>query len=537
MKIIIVIILILLIYGLQKYILKYCIDFFNNNIDINIGNYMSVYFYNILKAVLSQSDFNYTVTNNIPFNKLSSHISYNHELKQYYDQLINNGITLAYIENINIPEGLWSVNDKRIEILWNTIKPLVVKIYDNVFKDIKINIPVIHFRCADVPFVRHSMYHFQYYKYYTDILNTYNYDTVGILYNNTHISTPNYQKSCNIYAESLKKYLEKNNYKVIFISGSNVDDFVTMYYAPVVISPSSSFSFMSGFFGKGIFHSAGHYYEGGVKCIGCGTWLKQGYDLEHTDVSDYLDTASVIKKLNHDPVSTVYDHFNANDNITVVSGYWNVKNKYKENSYDNWFNNTLKINQYYVFFCEESNIEYIKKFRNNLDTKFIVYNLDNFYSKQYASNKWIISTHVPSKELGMIWHEKIHLIKLAKDSDIVKTDFYIWIDAGIASYRNTMPPRKRLNLKDTTSLPKNKLCYSSVNESYHSFAASCLIIHVDFIDEFHEIYYKYLKNCNSMYCGSDQYIFTQIMHDRPELFYRIADGYGGNLLVLYDKYI
>ncbi len=44
------------------------------------------------------------------------------------------------------------------------------------------------------------------------------------------------------------------------------------------------------------------------------------------------------------------------DNITVVSGYWNIKNKYGANKYDEWFKNTLNINQRYVFFCDTSNV-------------------------------------------------------------------------------------------------------------------------------------------------------------------------------------
>ena len=49
-------------------------------------------------------------------------------------------------------------------------------------------------------------------------------------------------------------------------------------------------------------------------------------------------------------------------NLTCVSGYWNVKNKYDNKFYD-WFNTTLKINCPYVFFCSKSTINIIKKYR------------------------------------------------------------------------------------------------------------------------------------------------------------------------------
>ena len=42
------------------------------------------------------------------------------------------------------------------------------------------------------------------------------------------------------------------------------------------------------------------------------------------------------------------------DNITIVSGYWPVKNKYSHDKYNDWFNNSLQINQRYIFFCDRN---------------------------------------------------------------------------------------------------------------------------------------------------------------------------------------
>ena len=200
------------------------------------------------------------------------------------------------------------------------------------------------------------------------------------------------------------------------------------------------------------------------------------------------------------------------DNVTVVSGFWYVKNKYG-NTYDSWFNNSLHINQRYIFFCDASLNDYISKFRGDYETIFVNYPLDNFYSKKYAKDNWVHDVHVPSKELGTIWNEKIHMLKLAKDMDTMSTEYYIWIDAAVAPYRNIHPPQIRLNIKDGL-LPKNKLYYSKVDKEYHNFAATVLIIHRDIIDKFHDKYYEILSNCKDEWkCGSDQYIFTKMMSD------------------------
>lgn len=96
------------------------------------------------------------------------------------------------------------------------------------------------------------------------------------------------------------------------------------------------------------------------------------------------------------------------NNITVVSGYWEVHNKYG-NKYNEWFNNSLRINQRYIFFCENS--DYILNYRKDLETIFVNHPINNFISYNIYKDNWIHPIHVPSKELGMIWHEKINCLK------------------------------------------------------------------------------------------------------------------------------
>lgn len=234
------------------------------------------------------------------------------------------------------------------------------------------------------------------------------------------------------------------------------------------------------------------------------------------------------------------------NNITVVSGYWNINSKYESGIYNEWFSKTLKINQKYIFFGEEKDFENIQKFRGDLETNFVDYPICNFYTKQFYRDHWVHQTHVPSKELGMIWNEKIHLMKLAKDSDENPTEFYLWVDAGVPPYRKKNPPEKKLNLISVDSLPHDKVCYSKVDESYHSYAATVHIMHKNMIDKIHAVFYEYLEKLgnevNDWRCGSDQFIFTKIRDENPELFYEFTcvpacdndNGYGLNLVKLFD---
>jgi len=245
------------------------------------------------------------------------------------------------------------------------------------------------------------------------------------------------------------------------------------------------------------------------------------------------------------------------DNITVVSGYWKVNNKHGHSKYDDWFKNSLKINQRCIFFCDESDIDYIKSFREDYETIFIPYPLSSFYSNQYADDAMVHSDHSPSLELSLIWHEKMHLMKMAKDYDIENgssTDFYFWVDAGVAEYREKRMPSVRLNLKDVHSLPHDKVCYSGVQDNNYTkldgtplenviVTGSIYIMHREIVDMVHDMYYSMLAECNAVgpvnkhACGSDQYIFTELKDKYPDIFYKLSDGYAANVKKIYDEYV
>jgi hypothetical protein len=213
------------------------------------------------------------------------------------------------------------------------------------------------------------------------------------------------------------------------------------------------------------------------------------------------------------------------DNLTFVSGYWKVKNKYTHEKYVEWFRNSLNINQRYIFFCEEKDNEFIKSFRNGYETIFINYTLAETHSNIFYNNNWVDSYHCPSLELGKIWHEKIHLLKLAKDYDTnlgSSTIFYVWSDAGASVYREISPPPVRFNYY---GFEREKIYYSSCND--HPIAGTSYMVHKNIIDAIHTLYYKELdeRKTNNEYI-SDQHILTILLHKYPAYFIHFARGYG-----------
>lgn len=303
-----IIIIIIIFYLVNSLLFKNKNEDFKN-INLNVGNYLVIYFYLIGKNFLEGKDFNYKLKNKDFIRDLPSKIPLN---KNIQNELIKNGFTVNELileEKKIILVAMWTIINKRREKFWLIMKPLINQILNETFlkNNLKkeIDCPVIHFRCSDTPFIKNGYYYFQRYKFFKDSLEdikktkNINYKKIILLSCNFHKSVDKNSEKCNIYASSLKDYLNNIGYEVIIQCESNIDDFATIFYAPAIISTCSSFSFIGGFFSDGIFISEGHYNcnKKEIKCKDCGNWLKNGYSLNHKDV-DYYDTQNVINLLN-----------------------------------------------------------------------------------------------------------------------------------------------------------------------------------------------------------------------------------------------
>ena len=284
-------------------------------IDINnmaLGNALSVYYFNIIIATLNQDDFTANESEKDLLKHLPKFISFD-DLRFYYNELIANNINIDVFtelyntDNGNTTTGInwWESTEKTKETINFIMKPLINRIFDKalIASNVKktVSMPVIHFRCADTPFSKHSAYHLQKYYYFKDALAMINtktnktYNSVILLSCSSHNSDENNKKTCGSYTDYLKQYIESINYKVDVNCSDEIEDFATIFYAPGVISTSSSFSFMSGFFGNGIFIGINQDEEN--HCMNCNDWLYKGYNLSHSFVSDYNNVDDVRKLL------------------------------------------------------------------------------------------------------------------------------------------------------------------------------------------------------------------------------------------------
>jgi hypothetical protein len=268
------------------------------NVKSDIGNVLSSYYYKLVLSILKKENFNYS--NDAEFIKeFPKYIKWNEEI---YNELIKNNISIDDVISIS-DVSFWHIQHNILQKIHTIMKPTIHKIFDDTFKKLNLNkeikFPIIHFRCADTPFIKHESYYFQKYSYFNNSLKELQ-DKIGkftdvtILACFSHVSSDEDKQSCNTYVNKLKEHL--NKYNVHIDCNSNVDDFVSMFYAPAVISTISSFSFMAGFFGKGIYIQPNMMLSDVEVCLDCDNPYK-GYNIPHNKVNDYHNVDEVYKLL------------------------------------------------------------------------------------------------------------------------------------------------------------------------------------------------------------------------------------------------
>jgi hypothetical protein len=263
------------------------------NVSINIGNVLSVYYYNYFISLLKKEHFNYE--NNDSFiNLFPKFIQFDQEISNKLDE---NKITYEKYKNYD-NVSFWGSQTKEKQIIHDIMKPYMNKIMNDVFEDNKlkkeVKYPIIHFRCADTPFIKQRHYYLQKYKYFKDVLQSVlKFDKIIILSCNTHLSSKKNEESCGEYTNLLKEQLKEYNPEIE--CGTNVDDFISMFYAPIVISTQSSFSFMAGFFGNGTYFQP-NFMDENKECNDCESkW--RSYSISHEMVDDYHQIEEVYKLL------------------------------------------------------------------------------------------------------------------------------------------------------------------------------------------------------------------------------------------------
>lgn len=268
-----------------------------------LGNYLQGYFYYRLSAHATQQDPNV-------YMRMHKGRAKTNELNRFYAKLSWRREP-NQVNFLSDWDTTWQAYDGR-EIrdnylnYWQRVRQVAKQEYDASLPKVEINIPVIHFRCSDAPFIKHSMYHLTKktsVEWMAAQVKGRGY-TKAILLNcsKNHYSLD--KDSCSKYVDFYKEIFTAAGVEIIVQCGSQLQDFSAMYNSPLLVSLNqSTFSFMAGIAkDPSDYISCNIGYEGSdgymLMSREQADWvLDQQVPLLHAQVADYNDPNSVIQQL------------------------------------------------------------------------------------------------------------------------------------------------------------------------------------------------------------------------------------------------
>ena len=244
------------------------------------------------------------------------------------------------------------------------------------------------------------------------------------------------------------------------------------------------------------------------------------------------------------------------DNVTLVTGYFNIPSKHSISEYEKWISYFLQINHPMIFFVDN---KYYKKiiskrpieYKNK--TIWIKTDISDFYSYKKFFNEFNmtyeidIEKQIHSVPLYLVWAEKINFLKIAADKNYFNSKCFYWIDSGcfrstesIKNFINDWPSSEKCFedgrilisevLKHSDNFYKK---YINFDIESHKFMqkslnvdGSCFGGQKEYIYKFYNLYYdlliKFIKH--GIFIGKDQNLFAYIAYSNQDIIKKVTLG-------------
>jgi hypothetical protein len=246
--------------------------------------------------------------------------------------------------------------------------------------------------------------------------------------------------------------------------------------------------------------------------------------------------------------------------VTVVTAYWDVKNKYSgantmqhgsNTTYLKWFATSLRINApYHVFYEDKLACDAILQYRQGLVTHcdylpFPVLEAARaniVHVRQAKKNNALRVTPGKKKNaLRVLYFSKLMLLQRASVQNVFNNEWFAWVDAGINAFRDVSPPAEPWPSHPfRDSLPKHKLILSPTNAAWAGcVAGSAFLLHAKAMESIVSTFYRVLNEscaqpggrsycventaiCNNV-CWDDQNVFSYMRLLNPNLIHMLND--------------
>ena len=238
------------------------------------------------------------------------------------------------------------------------------------------------------------------------------------------------------------------------------------------------------------------------------------------------------------------------DDLTLVSAYYEIKSKHSNIEYLNWLKNIVLINKSFVFFTNKKFMPKLKKLRPiklHYKTIFVELEINDFYVNKNFKEAFTKSFYIDPENsyhsipLYMIWAEKNMFLKRAILNNYFHSKCFYWIDAGyfreskksMEKYVNNWPSTKKCyedkrllmgQVKNFSYFEKQKIVdfdivalknlQNDINVIGGLFGGQ-----VENILKFGNYYYEAIKEYEkkNLFIGKDQNIYTFVAFSHPEI--------------------
>lgn len=272
----------------------------NNKPFSSLGNILSAYLY-CTNVQCSKATVNWHLS--------LTNYAHNRELRKFYSKFNWDDIT---VDPLNYKSG-YGLTWLQIDLdgsskpnyltYWQQLRPKMQMLYSKILPVKHYNLPIVHFRCSDIPFIKHQYYHLTKaatVEWMAKIIKARGYNDIVMLNCDKHWSEAD--DHCSSYAKFYSKIFAQQGLRVHSHCGTIVQDFALMYSAPLLVSlNNSSYSFMAGVAkdpNNYIACNIGMELDGRYIPQTEGDWLfASGPPLLHASVEDYRDVDAVLELL------------------------------------------------------------------------------------------------------------------------------------------------------------------------------------------------------------------------------------------------
>jgi hypothetical protein len=118
--------------------------------------------------------------------------------------------------------------------------------------------------------------------------------------------------------------------------------------------------------------------------------------------------------------------------FTIVTAFYLMKSKYNTDVYKEWISNFLKLNMNCVLITNDRTKKWMDEWVDLKNIHVFLFEMEEFITSKYDWKKQydIDNEKNHTRELYMIWNEKINILKLAIEKNPYHTDWFLWCDMG-----------------------------------------------------------------------------------------------------------